>query len=165
MSWTRKSLCFTLFQSSPFLESSQWSLSEILGRFPAECAHNSPTHSPTAPQAPATAVLCGMSTHGLWAGPARRNFLILPSKHMLARAAAAQFTHARARRRRTIYSFGSTFDVINCAQPRKCAQMQPGSVLIGSRSEHKDRSIGAHLPHSTGCLVWCCIAFDKKLVD
>ena len=33
---------------------------------------------------------------GLWAGPARHNFLILPSKHTRARAAAAQFTHLEA---------------------------------------------------------------------
>jgi len=81
MSWTRKSLCYTLFQSSPFLESSQWSLSEILGRCPTECAHNSPTRLPTARQAQETAVPCGMSTHGRWAGPARRSLLFCPSEH------------------------------------------------------------------------------------
>ena len=81
MSGTRKSLCFTLFQSSPFLESSQWSLSEILGRCPTECAHNSPTRLPTARQAQETAVRCGMSTHGRWAGPARRSLLFCPSEH------------------------------------------------------------------------------------
>ena len=75
MSWTRKSLCSTLFQWSLFLESSQWSLSEILDRCPMECAHNSPTRWPTARQEQETAVPCGMLTHGLWAGPARHNFM------------------------------------------------------------------------------------------
>ena len=41
----------------------------------------SSVRSPSARQALETAVLCVMSTHGLWAGPVRRNLLICPSVH------------------------------------------------------------------------------------
>lgn len=44
------------------------------------CARNSLERSPTARHAPETAVLCGMSTHGLWVGPARRDLLTCKHK-------------------------------------------------------------------------------------
>ena len=152
MSWTRKSLCYTLFQSSPFLESSQWSLSEILGRCPTECAHNSPTRLPTARQAQETAVPCGMSTHGRWAGPARRSLLFCPSEHTDTGQVRAPTPPGKTARRRQ-----------NHLLNQQKSEMRPVLGLIGSGSEHIDSSIRAQLPHSTGYMVWFRI--DKKLVD
>ena len=51
------------------------------GSVPNGIAHNAPTRLPTARQAQETAVPCGMSTHGRWAGPARRSLLFCPSEH------------------------------------------------------------------------------------
>jgi hypothetical protein len=56
--------------------SSQWSLLEILGLYPTVRALSSLARSQTARQALETAALCGMLTHGPWAGPARRNWII-----------------------------------------------------------------------------------------
>ena len=46
-------------------------------QFPSALAES----TPTARQAPETAVLCGLSNHRLWTGHARRNLLIRPSEH------------------------------------------------------------------------------------
>ena len=129
---------------------------------PLQCymLEDSPTRLQTAREAQDTAVPCGMSTHGRWAGPARRSLLFCPSEH-------TETGQVRARRRRRrarslLYSFVNTFDVINCTWPCKCAAKQnhllnqqkseprPVLGLIGSGSEHIDSSIGAQLPHSTG---------------
>ena len=87
-----------------------------------ECAHNSPTRWPTARQEQETAVPCGMLTHGLWAGPARHNFMhgcraiglvrarrgaaralfdVLVGKHV--RRGRIALGRANARPRKTIY--------------------------------------------------------------
>jgi len=84
---------------------------------------------------------------------------------------------ARRRRRRArslLYSFVNTFDVINCTWPCKCAakqnhllnqqksELRPVLGLIGSGSEHIDSSIGAQLPHSTGCRRFVVEVTGKK---
>ena len=84
---------------------------------------------------------------------------------------------ARRRRRRArslLYSFVNTFDVMNCTWPCKCAakqnhllnqqksELRPVLGLIGSGSEHIDSSIGAQLPHSTGCRRFVVEVTGKK---
>ena len=66
------------------------------------CARNYQARSQTTRQLQETAVLRGMSTHGLWTGPARRNLLVQVNTRMADNRARR---HAPPRARLLMYSF------------------------------------------------------------